>query len=45
MRNLILLVGVLISLNSHSGGGTVGNGGDAFASEFVLTARMTANIL
>lgn len=45
MRKLILLVTCLIPLNLYAGGGTVGNGGDAFASEFVLTARMTANIL
>lgn len=45
MRLFILIIGALLSLNSHAGGGIVGNGGDAYSAEFVLTARLSLKIL
>jgi hypothetical protein len=35
MRNLILLMSMLFSLNSFAGGGTVGNGGDPHVIEYL----------
>jgi len=45
MKKLIFLLGTLISLNAFSGGGTVGNGGDAISQEFTFLATELVSYL
>lgn len=45
MKKFILLFGFLASFNSHAGGGTVGNGGDAYVMDFIATGERIAKWL
>ncbi len=44
MRKFILLFGILITASAHAGGGTVGNGGNEVALDFLNSAKKMLSI-